>query len=108
MNKVVKCCFSNKTHSDIQAHIKNVKTNYKTLEELSINLKIHIILEHIEHSVGFIENNQGLELWSEQSEEPIDQEFKNFWKRNKVLYKDDKLHLKYLKKAVAQFSLKLL
>ena len=34
MGKFVKCCFPNKTHSDPQACIKNVKKNYEALEEL--------------------------------------------------------------------------
>ena len=81
-----------------------LKKNYSALESLSITLKIHVILEHIEDCINFFENNEGLGVWSEQAGESVHPEFLKIWNRYKVNDISKQLYLDKLKKAVAQFS----
>lgn len=105
MNKIVDCCFtSGKIGSLLDTHIKNLHYALKSIDKLTETLKIHIILSHIKESLLFIDNNNGLGYWSEQSGESIHRDFMKFWKRYSVTSIQHKSYSTQLLKAVVEFS----
>ncbi|CAH1106663.1 unnamed protein product [Psylliodes chrysocephalus] len=105
MNKVVISSFtSGKVGPLISDHVKELRKCLDSIENVSCTLKIHVLLDHLEECLSFIENETGLGFWSEQSGEAIHHNFLKFWGRYKVT---DILHPTYstnLLKAVVEFS----
>ena len=80
MDKVVTCCFSvNGDGSDSKAHINNLKACLDATE-ISRTLKIHVLLEHIEQCLIFLDRDY-LGLYSEQAGESVHKEFLNYWEK---------------------------
>lgn len=104
MNKIVEKCFAAKK-ADITDFNKNLKELREALKstEISQTLKIHIILEHLEEAIIFL-NNDGLGLWSEQAGESVHSEFNKYWDRFKINLLDEPSFINRLKKAVVTFS----
>lgn len=79
MDKVVNCCFtSGKVGSSLDDYIEELKKALESIDKLSATLKIHVILSHVEEGFQFIEKNNGLGFWSEQSGESIHRDFLSF------------------------------
>lgn len=91
--------------ADITDFSKNLKELREALKstEISQTLKIHIILEHLEEAIIFL-NNDGLGLWSEQAGESVHSEFNKYWDRFKINLLDEPSFINRLKKAVVTFS----
>ncbi|CAH1104522.1 unnamed protein product [Psylliodes chrysocephalus] len=107
MDNLVKCCFgTTKSGSNtcLQKCIEEVRKNYKAIENVTVTLKIHVLLEHLEDCICFFENNETLGYWSEQAGESIHREFLSFWNRYKINTMENEAYMKNLHKAVAQFS----
>lgn len=105
MNKIVNCCFtSGKVGPSLDDHIKELDYALKSIQKLSRTLKIHIILTHIKESLLFIENNNGLGFWSEQSGEAVHHDFLKFWENYKVTSMHHESYSTQLLKAVTEFS----
>ena len=105
MDKVVNCCFtSGKVGSSLDDYIEELKQALESIEQLSETLKIHVILSHVKEGFKFIENNNGLGFWSEQSGESIHRDFLKFWERYKVNGYHRETYLPNLLKAVVEFS----
>lgn len=105
MNKVVNCCFtSGKVGPSLDAYIKELEYALNGIDKLSETLKIHVILSHVKESLQFIEKNNGLGFWSEQSGESIHHEFLKFWARYKVSSIHHAAYLSNFLKAVIEFS----
>ncbi|GLV33234.1 hypothetical protein CBL_08402 [Carabus blaptoides fortunei] len=78
MNKIVHDCFSTQL-ADFTDLDENLKKLRKDLESTgtSQTLKMHIILDHLKEGISLL-NNDGLGLWSEQSDsEMSDEEIEN-------------------------------
>ena len=71
--------------------------------EISTTLKIHALIEHLEHCLYFLDND-GLGLWSEQCGEAIHREFLKQWKKYAVNSIDHEFYGERLKRAVVEFS----
>ncbi len=67
-------------------------------------LKIHILIEHLEQCLNFLDEESGLGYWSEQSGESIHHEFSIYWQRYKINEMNDESYPKRLKKAVIECS----
>ena len=67
---------------------------------------MHVVLNHIEQCLHFIEENNGLGLWSKQAGESIHREFKKCWKKYKINIIEDVSYPERLRKPVAKFSSK--
>ena len=105
MNKLVDCCFtSGKRGMLINSHINELRNALKSIGDISETLKIHVILEHVESCLQFIDNNNGLGFWSEQSGEAVHHEFLKFWSRYKLNCIEDINYAPRLQKAVVEFS----
>ena len=105
MNKIVHCCFtSNKVGPSLECHLTEFENAMKSIENISQTLKIHIVLEHVKQSLQFIDGNNGLGLWSEQSGESVHREFLSTWKRHSINVIKDESYLPRLLKAVTEFS----
>ena len=78
----------------------------KSITNLSESLKIHDTLAHIEESLRFIDNNNDLGFWSEQSGEFVHREFLKYWGRYKTNNINDKAYADRVFKAVVEFSSK--
>ena len=103
MDKVVKDCFStSKINSELDIHIKELNKTLKATE-VSETLKSHVALNHIKHSLHFLDK-RGFGIWSEQAGESIHKEFLKFWARYKINLLSDPSYSKRLKKAVVEFS----
>lgn len=104
MNKVVHGCFSTKKVStDINKHLEELSKCFYAIPNLSETLKIHILLNHVEDSIDFI-NNQGLGLWSEQAGESIHHEFSKYWQKYKINSINSYSYSSRLKSAVVECS----
>lgn len=105
MNKVVNCCFtSGKVGDSLDSYIEELKNALKSIENLSETLKIHVILSHVKEGFQYIDGNNGLGCWSEQSSESIHRDFLKFWERYKVNGLHRETYLSNLLKAVIEFS----
>lgn len=60
--------------------------------------------DHVKESLNYIENNNGLGYWSEQSGESIHRDFLKFWARYKVSSYHHVSYASQLLKAVIEFS----
>lgn len=105
MNKVVNCCFkSDKVGEGLNEHLKELRRALDAIENLSETVKIHVLKEHIEKCLEFIENDYGLGLWSEQCGESIHREFLEIRSRYFVNDIDNELYSIQLLRAVIEFS----
>ena len=68
---------------DTSKHIADLRPLFESIK-LSEILKVHVILEHIEHCLSFIENGLGLGVVSEQAGESIHREFLKYWEWYKI------------------------
>lgn len=106
MNKIVECCFSNtRTDSDLSSCIKELKRALLATE-VSETLKIHVVLEHVEECLGFLEYDTGLGVWSEQAGESAHREFLKYWNKRKINNMGNPLYPTRLRDAVVEFSSK--
>lgn len=67
MDNLVKCCFGTTkigSNTSLQKYIEEVRKNYRALENVTVTLKIHVLLEHLEDCICFFENNEALGYWS--------------------------------------------
>ena len=85
-------------------YLWKVKNVLNSIDKLSKTLKVHVILSHVKESLQFIEENNGLGFWSEQSGKSIHHEFLKFWERYKVSSIHHAAYLSNLPKAVFEFS----
>lgn len=105
MNKVVNCCFTaGKVGPSLDTYISELDTALKSIENLSTTLKIHVILAHIQESFQYIDDNNALGFWSEQSGESVHREFLKYWNRYKINSINDESYSPRLLKAVVEFS----
>jgi len=108
MNKVVDCSFtSGKVGPELDIHLNELNEALDALheiEDVSITLKIHVLKTHIKECLQFIEHNNGLGYWSEQSGESLHREFSQTWERYKINTIEDELYLERLFRAVVEFS----
>lgn len=104
MNKVVDSCFSTrKVSENLDLHLEMLKKCFYAVPHVSETLKIHILLNHIQECVKFIDN-EGLGIWSEQAGESIHHEFNKYWMKYKINSIESKNYLLRLKKAVVECS----
>lgn len=106
MNNVVEACFSNYRRKDL-SEIKSLighleKTIYAC--EISITLKFHVLIEHLEESLQFMNSIHGFGYWSEQSGESIHHEFYIYWERYKINNMEAESFPSRLMRAVVEFS----
>lgn len=105
LKKVVNCCFtSGKVGPSLDTYIRELDNSLKSIDNLSTTLKIHVILAHVIDSLKYIDNNNGLGFWSEQSGESVHREFLKFWERYKINSITDESYPLKLLKAVVEFS----
>lgn len=108
MNKVVECCFSaRKVGPSLEKDMKILRKAIDDLEvinDVSETLKIHVLKEHVEQSLRYIDHNNGLGYWSEQAGESIHHQFMETWNRHKINNIEDENYPKQLHKAVVEFS----
>lgn len=103
MNAVVESCFgATKNTQDMDKLIRNLKRQV-TSTGISITLKIHIAMEHIQECLQILPGT-GLGLWSEQAGESIHREFKQLWEKYKINTLEDPMYIIMFKKAVVEFS----
>ena len=106
MDKVVHTCFATKRiDSDFYRNINDLKKAVLGTE-VSITLKIHVLLEHTIQCLHLLDNADGLGLWSEQAGESIHREFLTFWNKRKINMIDNPLYVIKLKETVIEFSSK--
>lgn len=105
MNKVVTCSFtSGEVDPLVGDRLKELRGCLDSIENLSRTLKIHVLLDHLEECLSYIDNNMGLGFWSEQSGEAIHHNFQKFWSRYKVTDIHHPTYSTNLLKAVVEFS----
>lgn len=106
MNKVVECSFSTKKVNEaiLTCNIKELNRTFDATD-VSESLKIHVLLNHVEKSVEYLDYS-GLGLWSEQAGESLHREFIKFWNRYKINLMDDPSYAVRLRNAVIDFSSK--
>lgn len=84
MDKIVQNCFSIRQPNIIQLRFDTSLLRKAILSTgVSQTLKLHIILNHIEDSLQFLDDD-GLGTWSEQAGEAIHHEFLKYWNKNKI------------------------
>lgn len=104
MDCVVQTCFSEKRVDRVllKTEIANLKTAFEATE-LHGTLKIHVLLNHTEDCIRFL-NGDGLGTWSEQAGESIHREFIKYWNKYKINLLEHPDYGEHLKKAVVDFS----
>lgn len=104
MNKVVDSCFSNENFdNDLDQNLLELSEAFKSTG-VSKTLKIHVLLDHLKQCLEFLDNDDGLGLWSEQAGESVHSKFLKVWERFKMNSIEDPNYIKRLKKAVVAFS----
>lgn len=85
INKVVDCYFTSKswTGPSLAEHIMDLHKSLKAIDNLYETLKIHVILQHVEERLIFIEKTC-LGCCSKQSRESVHCEFLKFSRRYKL------------------------
>lgn len=83
VNKIVTSFFTagNVDDPNIYEYLDDFCYNFCSTE-LSETLKLHILIEHIPHSLHFL-NNKGLGSKSEKATESCHREFKKYWEKYK-------------------------
>lgn len=105
MNKIVICSFTaGKVGPSLDAHIAELYKALKSIDDLSVTLKIHVILEHVDQSFSFIQDNNALGFWSEQSGESVHRDFLKIWELFKVSSIAHESYASQLLKAVTKYS----
>lgn len=105
MDKLVNSCFtSGKVEPAYSSHLNELRRALESIENVSKTLKIHVLLEHLEQCLQFIDNDNGLGFWSEQSGEAVHHKFLEFWSRYKMNFMNDESYASQLQKAVTEFS----
>lgn len=105
MNRIVENCFSTKT-TDVSslkneiAYLKKVVSS----TDVSITLKMHILLDHLDEGLSFLNEDEGLGLWSEQAGESVHHEFLKIWEKYKINSMNNVIYGEKLKLAVIEFS----
>lgn len=85
IDKIVKSCFSIKiVGSNVRDLVIDLKKALRALDNVSETLKVHVAVNHIEQGINFLENNDGLGLWSKQAGESVHREFKIYWSRYEI------------------------
>lgn len=103
MDKLVTCCFSKKSiGSNVRDNLNRLFVAFKGIE-MSETLKIHVLLDHLEHCLHFL-GEDGLGKWSEQAGESVHRVFLRFWNKYKVNQIENPIYSIQLKKAVVEFS----
>ena len=108
MDRVVNCCFtSGKVGPGLTGYIEQLSKDFEALqmaEDISETLKIHVMRTHVEQCLTFIENNNGLGYWLEQTGESIHHEFMHIWESYRINSMENKLYDSKLLQAVIEFS----
>ena len=105
MDKIVNLYFSTRQiDCDLEKRINELRTTLTAIE-ISVTLKIHVILKHMADCLQFL-NGDELGVWSEQAGESIHRIFLQFWTKYKINIIDDESYIYRLKKAVVDFSSK--
>ena len=85
MNKIVECSFTfGKVGENLQQFLHELKGALQRIENVSTTLKIHVLLNHVTDCLKFIDHNNGLGFWSEQSGESVHREFLKIWDKYKI------------------------
>ena len=67
----------------MSAYIKKFKKAFLSTD-ISVTLKVHLLIQHTKQCLELLGNNVGLGIWSEQAGEAIHREFLKHWDRYKV------------------------
>lgn len=103
LDKLVDASFkSNRLDVTWRECVKELKRNYPATG-LSFTLKVHVLLEHLEHGLHFL-NGNSLGMWSEQAGESVHREFLKYWSKYEINNLESENYPKQLKKAVVEFS----
>lgn len=104
MDKVVSLYFSiRRVDNEVKKHISALRKCFDATN-VTETLKIHVLLEHLEECLHFLDGHDGLGIWSEQSGESIHRIFLNFWGKRKINMMNNEHYSTNLKKAVVEFS----
>lgn len=102
-NKLVDATFkSEHLHNDWQQYVNELKLIFPATG-LSHTLKVHVLFEHLEHGLHFL-NGDSLGLWSEQAGESVHREFLKYWSKYQVNNLESENYCTQLKRAVVEFS----
>ncbi|KAJ6646342.1 hypothetical protein Bhyg_01553, partial [Pseudolycoriella hygida] len=85
LDKLVNASFkSERLNEEWHRHLTTVKRIFPATN-LSFTLKIHVLWEHLEHGIHYL-NGNSLGMWSEQAGESVHREFLKYWsKYQKIL-----------------------
>lgn len=105
MDKIVNCYFtSGKIGESIDSHILDLHNALKSIDDLSVTVKLHVLISHLRESLQFSDDDKGLGFWSEQAGESAHREFLKFWERYKINNIHDETYSSRLLKAVVEFT----
>lgn len=103
LDKLVNASFkSERLDEEWRQHLMLVKRIFPATG-LSFTLKIHVLLEHLEHGLYFL-NGNSLGMWSEQAGESVHREFLKYWSKYQVNNLESDDYCNQLKRAVVEFS----
>ena len=109
MDKLVSTCFhvgKVDENANIPNLLKAVIQNYKSIDNLSVTLKVHVLFHHLVPCLLNL-GGQGLGLYSCQSVEGSHREFfEHFWGKNPINSFDNELYADRLFNAVVEFTSK--
>lgn len=103
LNKLVDASFKSKRLDVKWREFVNELKRIFPATGLSYTLKVHVLLEHLDHGLHYL-NRDSLGLWSEQAGESVHREFLNYWSKYQINYLESENYSKQLKKAIVEFS----
>lgn len=103
LNKLVDASFKcERLDMTWKVYVEEFKRNFASTG-LSNTLKVHVLLEHLQHGLYFLDG-KSLGLWSEQAGESIHREFLEYWSKYQINYLESPNYIKQLSRAVIEFS----
>jgi hypothetical protein len=103
LNKLVDASFKSAGVDDNWKEYLNEFKKVYPATSLSHTLKVHVLMEHLEHGLHYL-NGNSLGLWSEQAGESVHREFITYWSKYQINNLNSENYGKQLMKAVIEFS----
>ena len=98
-----KLAFGNELKPEWKKSLNDFANAYKEIPNITIPLKIHILLAHVVEYLEKYGNNKGLGFYSEQTGEALHQKFEPIFNKYKIKDINADNYGKHLEKAVVDF-----
>ena len=101
--KLQEGCLGMELADDWLSRVETFSKEYKSLDNVTVTPKVHILIHHLEDFFNQKGKNKGLSYWTEQAFEAVHHDFKDIWARYKV-NSDHPDYGKQLKSAIVAYN----